>query len=147
MSLLGSNIGGISGGIEICITFPTEFVKTQLQLDERSAKPRYNGIADVVRQTLRDKGFFGLYKGLSPLLYGSVPKSGVRFGGYEFFKSKLVDEHGKLSQSATLLAGLGAGVSEAIFAVCPMVIICCGCLFFGVDFFFFKGNNQSQVYP
>lgn len=27
--------GGITGGLEICITFPTEFVKTQLQLDEK----------------------------------------------------------------------------------------------------------------
>ena len=27
--------GGITGGIEICITYPTEYVKTQLQLDEK----------------------------------------------------------------------------------------------------------------
>lgn len=117
------NKGGISGGIEICITYPTEFVKTQLQLDERSAKPRYTGIADVVKQTIRDKGVFGLYKGLPPLLYGSVPKSAVRFGGYELFRSRLVDQNGKLSQTNTLLAGLGAGVTEAIFAVCPMETI------------------------
>lgn len=37
-------IGGIAGGIEICITFPTEYVKTQLQLDERANPPRYRGI-------------------------------------------------------------------------------------------------------
>ena len=29
-------LGGITGGIEICCTFPTEFVKTQLQLDGSS---------------------------------------------------------------------------------------------------------------
>ena len=28
--------GGLTGGIEICITFPTEYVKTQLQLDEKA---------------------------------------------------------------------------------------------------------------
>ena len=27
--------GGITGGIEICITYPTEYIKTQLQLDEK----------------------------------------------------------------------------------------------------------------
>lgn len=32
---LGIVAGGITGGIEICITFPTEYVKTQLQLDEK----------------------------------------------------------------------------------------------------------------
>ena len=75
---------------------------------------------DVVRTTIREKGFFGLYRGLPPLLYGSVPKSAVRFGAYEFFKGQLVDENGKLSQGRTLLAGLGAGMTEAVFAVCPM---------------------------
>lgn len=33
--LKGIIAGGITGGIEICITFPTEYVKTQLQLDEK----------------------------------------------------------------------------------------------------------------
>lgn len=40
-TIKGIVIGGITGGIEICITYPTEFVKTQLQLDERSAHPKY----------------------------------------------------------------------------------------------------------
>lgn len=71
--------GGITGGIEICITFPTEYVKTQLQLDERSTKPRYTGIVDVVKQTVKLHGIKGLYRGLSVLIYGSVPKSAVRF--------------------------------------------------------------------
>lgn len=74
--------GGITGGIEICITFPTEFVKTQLQLDEGSSRRgearQYNGVIDCVKKTVRSKGFFGLYRGLSVLLYGSIPKSGVR---------------------------------------------------------------------
>jgi len=30
--------GGITGGLEICITFPTEYVKTQLQLDEKGSR-------------------------------------------------------------------------------------------------------------
>lgn len=35
IGLKGVVAGGITGGIEICITFPTEYVKTQLQLDEK----------------------------------------------------------------------------------------------------------------
>ena len=42
--LLSLSLGGIAGGIEICITFPTEYVKTQLQLDEKANPPRYKGI-------------------------------------------------------------------------------------------------------
>lgn len=79
MGLKGIVAGGITGGIEICITFPTEYVKTQLQLDEKGGKKQYNGIIDCVKKTVRGHGFFGLYRGLSVLLYGSIPKSAVRW--------------------------------------------------------------------
>ncbi|XP_060533629.1 putative tricarboxylate transport protein, mitochondrial [Cylas formicarius] len=112
--------GGITGGIEICITFPTEYVKTQLQLDEKGAAKKYNGIADCVKKTVKSHGFFGLYRGLSVLLYGSIPKSAVRFGAFETFKGAMIQPDGTLSPGGRLLCGLGAGVSEAIFAVTPM---------------------------
>ena len=70
--------GGLAGGLEIMITFPTEYVKTQLQLDERSAKPKYTGPLNCVAVTVREHGFFGLYRGLSSLIYGSIPKASVR---------------------------------------------------------------------
>lgn len=72
------NIGGITGGIEICITYPTEYVKTQMQLDEKAGARKYNGIMDCVKKTVKGHGVFGLYRGLSVLLYGSIPKSAVR---------------------------------------------------------------------
>ncbi len=87
--------GGITGGIEICITYPTEYIKTQLQLDERVGK--YNGIVDCAKKTVQERGVKGLYRGLSVLIYGSIPKSAVRFGAFEQFKGHLVDEKGNLS--------------------------------------------------
>ncbi|TKR64549.1 hypothetical protein L596_025061 [Steinernema carpocapsae] len=116
----GIVIGGITGAIEICITFPTEYVKTQLQLDERSAKPKYKGPIDCVVKTYKGHGFFGFYRGLSVLLYGSIPKSSFRFGTFEFLKSKACDEKGNLTPLMRLACGLGAGLSEAVFAVTPM---------------------------
>jgi len=116
--------GGITGAIEICITYPTEFVKTQLQLDEGSAKSgqkrKYTGPVDCIKQTVQKNGFFGLYRGLSVLLYGSIPKSAVRFGAFEELKKKMANDKGQLTASTRLLCGLGAGVSEAILVVTPM---------------------------
>lgn len=112
--------GGITGGIEICITFPTEYVKTQLQLDEKGGQKQYSGIWDCCKKTVKNHGFFGLYRGLSVLLYGSIPKSAVRFGSFEAFKNRMKDDKGNLSPGGRLLCGLGAGVAEAIFAVTPM---------------------------
>ncbi|VDI67287.1 tricarboxylate transport protein B, mitochondrial-like [Mytilus galloprovincialis] len=112
--------GGVTGGLEICITFPTEYVKTQLQLDERAGvAKRYKGPIDCVKVTINDYGVRGLYRGLPVLLYGSIPKSAVRFGAFEEFKSWYAVD-GVLTPDKRLLCGLGAGVSEAIFAVTPM---------------------------
>ncbi|KAG2471044.1 TXTP protein, partial [Polypterus senegalus] len=115
--------GGIAGGIEICITFPTEYVKTQLQLDEKANPPRYKGIADCVKQTVSSHGIKGLYRGLSSLLYGSIPKAAVRFGMFEFLSNHMRDEKGKLDSTRGLICGLGAGVAEAVVVVCPMETI------------------------
>nr|XP_054587608.1 tricarboxylate transport protein B, mitochondrial isoform X1 [Nothobranchius furzeri] len=112
--------GGLAGGIEICITFPTEYVKTQLQLDEKANPPKYRGIADCVKQTVQSHGVKGLYRGLSSLLYGSIPKSAVRFGVFEFLSNRAKDESGRLDSTKGLLCGLGAGVLEAVLVVCPM---------------------------
>jgi len=47
----------------------------------------------------------------------------VRFGAFETVKDQLVDADGKLNPQRRLLAGLCAGVCEAIFAVTPMETI------------------------
>lgn len=46
-----------------------------------------------------------------------------RFSMFEFLKNKFSDDKGKMTQPQRLLAGLGAGVSEAILIVCPMETI------------------------
>ena len=101
-------MGGITGGIEICITYPTEYIKTQLQLDEKLGK--YKGISDCAKQTIKEKGPLGLYRGLSVLVVGSIPKSAVRFGAFEHFKKMKMDEKGNLKPVDRMLCGLGAGV-------------------------------------
>jgi len=119
--LKGVVSGGITGGIEICITYPTEYIKTQLQLDEKVGK--YKGIMDCAKQTVKEKGPFGLYRGLSVLIVGSIPKSAVRFGTFEQFKNMKKDAKGNLAPLDRMLCGLGAGICEAIFAVTPMETI------------------------
>ncbi|CAB1322089.1 unnamed protein product, partial [Coregonus sp. 'balchen'] len=75
---------------------------------------------DCVKQTVQGHGVRGLYRGLSSLLYGSIPKSAVRFGVFEYLSNHARDEAGKLNSTRGLLCGLGAGVMEAVVIVCPM---------------------------
>jgi len=80
----------------------------------------FDGIMDVVRQTVNEKGIRGLYRGLSPLLYMSIPKVATRFSAYEIAKNSVHDEKGELTRVKRLLCGLFAGVTEAVVIVTPM---------------------------
>jgi len=105
------------------ISYPTEFVKTQLQLQEKqkSGVLKYNGIIDCVVKTVKEKGPLGLYRGLSPLLYMSIPKVAVRFGAYETARGQVLQkEERPLGRGERLICGLFAGVSEAVLVVTPM---------------------------
>lgn len=98
-------------------------MKTQLQLEGKAVTPRFRGPINCVSVTVRDHGIFGLYRGLSSLLIGSIPKSAVRFFGFEEYKKMLINERGTLSSRNTFIAGLGAGLTEAVLIVCPMETI------------------------
>jgi len=65
----------------------------------------------------------GLYKGLGAVVTGIVPKMAIRFAAFERYKAWLTPETGKASSPAIFLAGLGAGVSEAVAVVGPMEVV------------------------
>jgi solute carrier family 25 citrate transporter 1 len=106
--------GGITGGLEICITFPTEFVKTMQQLYPEYSK---KGSMACVRETLAKHGPMGLYRGLSCLVFFSVPKAAVRFGSKEALDSYVFTKH---TAGSIFMSGACAGALEALFVVTPM---------------------------
>lgn len=107
--------GGITGGIEICITYPTEYLKTQMQLYKEFSK---QGMVATAKQTFKNYGIPGFYKGLPVLLFFSIPKTGVRFGANQTLKNNVFTDY-KTSRLSNFLAGVGAGITEAIFVVTP----------------------------
>jgi len=119
--LTAMSAGCIAGAIEATVVWPMEFMKTRLQLGANSgSKLPYNGVLQGLSYTVRTTGFLSLYRGLAPTLIGSVPKSGIRFGLNSVIKEKLRDEHGKLTVGKNFVAGLGAGVTEALVIVAPV---------------------------
>jgi len=53
--------------------------------------------------TIREKGFFALYKGLSALVIGTAAKAAVRFVAYEQFKNLLANDQGKITGTGSFL--------------------------------------------
>jgi len=89
-------------------------VKTRSQFGGKRESP-----ISILRTTLKTKGVTGLYSGCTALIVGNSVKAGVRFVSYDKFKAMLADSEGKVSAPRSLVAGLGAGMTEAIFAVTP----------------------------
>jgi solute carrier family 25 citrate transporter 1 len=106
-------IGGVTGAIEISITYPTEFTKTVMQLYSEKNKM---GALGVMRDTVKRQGYLGLYKGYSSLLLFSIPKNQVRFGTYTFAKEKMFTDG---SRGSNFLCGITAGAAEAMLVVTP----------------------------
>ncbi|KAI0945955.1 hypothetical protein AcV7_010060 [Taiwanofungus camphoratus] len=106
--------GTMAGAVEAFVTYPTEFVKTRSQFSGKRESPLV-----IIRETLQTKGVSGLYSGCGALVVGNSIKAGVRFVSYDHFKYLLADSEGKVSAPRSLLAGLGAGMMEAILAVTP----------------------------
>merc|ERR1719384_171322 len=111
--------GTLTGFIEAIVCYPTEFVKTQLQLQSK-VKPEYTGILDCGMKTVKKHGPMGLYRGALPLILGSSGKQAARWTGYETVLQRLKDDKGNASMSARVVAGACGGVTEAIFAVTPI---------------------------
>jgi hypothetical protein len=59
--------GGLAGAFEASVMYPSEYIKTQLQLASRksttSGALQYKGVVDCATQIVKQRGFFALYKG------------------------------------------------------------------------------------
>lgn len=109
--------GFVAGGLEATATWPTEYVKTQLQLQRGTGL--YRGFWDCARQTVGQYGPLGLYRGLGPVLVFSMPKAGVRFWAFETASKLLGGGEKKASAARNFAAGIMAGVLEATLIVTP----------------------------
>ncbi|CEG79059.1 Putative Genomic scaffold, msy_sf_12 [Rhizopus microsporus] len=121
--LLSLISGTIAGGVEGIATYPTEYVKTRLQLQAggklQPGELKFSGPIDCLVKTVRAKGILAIYTGVSALAIGNAAKAGVRFLTYDQIANALRDKDGKLTGIRSMLAGLGAGMTEAALVVTP----------------------------
>lgn len=118
--------GGGAGMMEALVCHPLDTIKVRMQLSRRArapgAKPR--GFIKTGVEIARKETVLGLYKGLGAVLGGIVPKMAIRFTSYEYYKQLLADKNTlEVSRKGTFLAGLAAGVTEAVAVVNPMEVV------------------------
>lgn len=72
------------------------------------------GPIQTARKIIRKEGFLSLYKGLSAVYVGIIPKMAIRFVSFEHYKD-LIKNHTSLGDRATnFTAGLSSGLTEAV---------------------------------
>ncbi|ESR64666.1 hypothetical protein WN944_001083 [Citrus x changshan-huyou] len=98
--------GSFAGGTAVLFTYPLDLVRTKLayQIVDSSkknfqgvvsAEHVYRGIRDCFRQTYKESGLRGLYRGAAPSLYGIFPYAGLKFYFYEEMKRHVPEDHKK----------------------------------------------------
>ncbi|KAI9168155.1 hypothetical protein H9P43_007527 [Blastocladiella emersonii ATCC 22665] len=110
--------GAVAGSVEITLTYPTEFTKTQLQLPETP----FTSPVHVLRHYVTTHGVASIYTGLAPMVAGTAAKASVRFLTYDTLKQQLASTATPKSL-VPLVAGLGAGVAEAVLVVTPSEVL------------------------
>ncbi|RXK42675.1 solute carrier family 25 (mitochondrial carnitine/acylcarnitine transporter), member 20/29 [Tremella mesenterica] len=76
-SFLSGGFGGISC---VLVGHPFDLTKTRLQ----TASPgTYTGAVDVIRKTIAQDGIRGMYRGITPPLFGVTPIFAISFWGYD----------------------------------------------------------------
>ena len=114
--LIAPIAGMTSAGLEISLLWPMEYAKVQLQLN--ASNPQFS----IFRHIFKEQGL-KIYSGLTPMLIGCPAQGAVRFTVLDSTKRMLADENGHTGRGAGLVAGICAGVIEAVFVVTPVETI------------------------
>lgn len=123
--------GAIAGCLEISVTFPFEYVKTQLQLQQEASSlfagaDKYRNSFHCASVTLRERGVLGLYRGGASWFLFAGPRSAVRFGTFEFLSKQtaqrgLPESYGKATVDTA--NGFAAGIVEAALCQTPNQVL------------------------
>lgn len=85
------------------------------------------GPIGTARRIIQREGFFSLYKGLTAVYTGIIPKMAIRFVSFEQYREVFQNIKGRSSSpgapqydaSVTFTAGLASGLTEAVVIVTP----------------------------
>ncbi|KAI0181141.1 mitochondrial carrier domain-containing protein [Hypoxylon sp. FL1284] len=112
--------------MEALVCHPLDTIKVRMQLSRRARQPGApkRGFIRTGAEIVKRETPLGLYKGLGAVLTGIVPKMAIRFTSFEAYKQMLADAETKtVTGRGTFLAGLAAGVTEAVAVVTPMEVV------------------------
>ncbi|KAK9505150.1 hypothetical protein O3M35_009267 [Rhynocoris fuscipes] len=111
-------VAGITGGVaSTLILHPLDLIKIRFAVnDGRSPAPQYNGLKNAITTIFRQEGVRGLYKGVTPNVWGSGSAWGFYFLFYNSIKTWVQGGNSKtpLGPSMHMLLAAQAGILTLI---------------------------------
>jgi len=135
--------GGLAGALEISITYPLEYIKTQLQVTSvtnNGSRVSFTGSFDCAKRTIDSYGLFGLYRGFLTNFLGAIPRTALRFATFERIADNMQGDvkvassisntkkdqrpqRAPLTPLQSFTAGLVSGIIEAVIIIVPMTTL------------------------
>ncbi|KAG8833241.1 hypothetical protein FRC17_011072 [Serendipita sp. 399] len=104
--------GSVGGAAQVLVGQPLDTIKTRAQI---APKGMFKGPMDVLFQTVRKEGFFGLYKGMASPLMGIAAVNSLLFAAYNVSK-RAISPFPDLTLPQIALAGSMAGAVNSVLA-------------------------------
>lgn len=129
-------LAGVSAGVtSTLVLHPLDLIKVRFAVNDGSAlsSPKYGGIFNALTTIGRQEGIRGLYRGVTPNLWGAGSSWGLYFLFYNAIKVRLQhgDRNKVLSPNLHLLAAAQAGASTLVVTNPIWVIKTRMCLQYG----------------
>ncbi|KJE93551.1 substrate carrier family protein [Capsaspora owczarzaki ATCC 30864] len=110
--------GSVGGVCMVIAGHPLDTLKVRMQTSGTPGAPQFTSTMDCLRQTIKNEGFWGLYKGVASPLVGVAAMNATLFCAYGAIKYTLNDNkpHGEkqLPILRMLLAGAETGAVVAL---------------------------------
>lgn len=108
--------GGFAGMTASAFTYPLDFARGRIsgKLATEGQQKQYKGIIRTVIVSVRDEGFFALYKGVTPTLVGALPYEGIKFGTVGFLEKTFPTEEKTTTPLRKMLFGGLGGVTAGL---------------------------------
>ncbi|XP_063957246.1 solute carrier family 25 member 32-like [Lytechinus pictus] len=118
-------VAGISGGVlSTMVLHPLDLIKVRFQVsDGNQARPTYNGLVHAFRSIVKQRGYQGLYQGVTPNVWGAGASWGFYFFFYNAIKTYMQgDTSTPLGPGHHMLAAAQSGVLT-LFITNPIWVV------------------------
>jgi len=107
--------GSFAGVCSVLATYPLDLTRAQLAVLRKSEGGLKQGFAYVLGRNLRQRGIFGLYRGITPTLAGMIPYAGIAFTINEQGKKRITRVHNRdpTTIERMLIGGLAGLVGQS----------------------------------